>query len=104
MAVKFTSFVWASGPRRQADFLTLLALADYANDAGLCWPGIEGLCIKARLSDRALQRSIRRLEADGWLLHDGWIEIDASGRRRNTKVFRIKTPHEVRGLGSGAIA
>lgn len=43
--------------------LVLLALADHANDEGLSiYPGIERLCQKTALGDRAVRKSIKELE------------------------------------------
>ena len=46
------------------DISVLLALADQANDDGICWPSIGSLSRRTRLSDRTVQRSLRRLAAD----------------------------------------
>lgn len=45
--------------------LVLLALADQANDEGLCWPSQEKLAPKARQSVSTLRRSLRSLEKWG---------------------------------------
>ena len=43
----------------------LMALADYADDAGLCWPSILSLCEWTCLSERAVRNAIRDLERAG---------------------------------------
>ena len=40
----------------------LMSLADQANDAGVCWPGVGSLCERTCLSPRTVQRSLRMLE------------------------------------------
>ena len=45
----------------QSDKLLLLALADNANDQGLCWPSVQTLSQKCGLDDRTIQRAIKRL-------------------------------------------
>ena len=47
--------------------LTLLALANYANDRGLCWPTQTVLAHDISLSERQTRTVIHALEAAGWL-------------------------------------
>lgn len=61
------SQVWENGPDQQAERFVLLALADFANDAGECWPSIKAICGKVCMSERGVQTVIRRLESSGWL-------------------------------------
>ena len=48
-----------------SELLVLLALADWANDDGYCWPTISAVATKARLSERAVQQILGRLTATG---------------------------------------
>jgi hypothetical protein len=59
--------VWEHGPEDRAQLLLMLALADFANDAGECWPSINSLATKARMVPRTVIRSLKALESDGWL-------------------------------------
>jgi hypothetical protein len=61
------SAIWDSGPESQGQLLVMLALSDYANDTGACWPSIASIARKARMTTRGTQKIIRQLEADGWL-------------------------------------
>lgn len=61
------SAVWELADLSQSETLVLLALADHANDDGLCWPSIAGLAQKARLERRATQYVMKRLEKRGLL-------------------------------------
>ncbi len=45
--------------------IILLALADYANDHGECWPGINSLCEKSGITRSTLKRNLQILEDDG---------------------------------------
>jgi hypothetical protein len=50
----------------------MLALADWANDDGYCWPSIPKIASRARRSDRQAQRVLHRLEAEGEIyIHEG---------------------------------
>jgi hypothetical protein len=59
--------VWDKAPYKQSDLLVLLALADSANDEGVCWPSVPTLARRGRVKDRQVQKVLVRLEADGWL-------------------------------------
>ncbi len=58
MSIKVMSLVWDHGPLKQRDRFVLLALADYANDLGECYPSIQGIakktCLLARLTGHDL--------------------------------------------------
>lgn len=78
--------IWKNGPEKQAERFVLLALADYANDQGECWPAVSSLAMRTCMSVRGVQTILRRLEADGWLA------IEVGGGRKNCNMYRIKTP------------
>jgi hypothetical protein len=74
MSVKASSAVWQTSVTKGGELLVLLALADRANDAGMCYPGLEDIAGKSRLSIRQVRRCIRQLEKIGELiveLNDG---------------------------------
>jgi Helix-turn-helix domain len=48
---------------RGPDHSVLVALADRANDAGICWPGMKRLALDAGCCERAARKAVRRLEA-----------------------------------------
>jgi hypothetical protein len=93
MSIKLMSMVWDRGPEKQADRFVLLAIADYANDDGECWPSIGGICRKTCMSERGVQTIIRRLEAQGWL------HIETGSGRRNCNLYTIKTPQDMHPAG-----
>jgi len=65
MSVKVMSRVWEHAPHKESTLLVLLALADYADDNGICWPDVASIATKARITDRRAIDIIRDLEADG---------------------------------------
>ena len=82
--------VWDNGPEGQGEMIVMLALADWCNDDGECWPSMAGLAKKARLSDeRSARRIVRRLE------ESGWIEISVGGGRHGCNQYRLKVGHTV---------
>lgn len=77
MSVRLMTEVWAvSLP--DSEKLVLLALADCANDEGLCWPSMATLARKCSKSDRTVQASIKRLVASG---HMSRSEVPGKGCR-----------------------
>lgn len=68
--------VWDKFPRGGTDMLTMLALADWSDDEGKCFPSIESISKKIRLGKRQAQRSVNGLINEGFLkvlanLHGG---------------------------------
>ena len=47
--------------------LVLLALADQANDSGVCFPGQKSLAVKCGLSERRLRDQLAALEEGGYI-------------------------------------
>src|SRR6516225_1438614 len=69
-----------------SELLVLLALADWANDDGYCWPTITALAAKARLSERAVQQILGRLTTTGRIRR-----IQGGGRGRANRYQVVTT-------------
>jgi hypothetical protein len=69
MSIRIMTAAWATD-LPAGDKLVLLALADCANDEGLCWPGVRSLCAKTGKAERSLQASIKSLESGGHIKRD----------------------------------
>lgn len=67
MSVKVMSWVWENGPSDPVERLVLLALADFADDQGNCYPSMVGIGEKACVTERGARGIVRRLEAAGWV-------------------------------------
>ncbi|HEY4685582.1 MAG TPA: helix-turn-helix domain-containing protein [Dehalococcoidia bacterium] len=61
MSLKVMTLVWQSSPLTGAGLLVELALADFSDDSGTCWPSVHTLARKARCSDRQVQRTLDQL-------------------------------------------
>lgn len=58
---------WNSSTRMVA-----IALADYSNgDNGLAWPSVANLARRSGVSPRQVQRCLKDIEADGWIVKLG---------------------------------
>jgi Transcriptional regulators len=50
-----------------AKLMIMARLADYSNDDGVCYPGVETICRQLGLGESTVRTAISELEADGWL-------------------------------------
>lgn len=67
MSVRAIARVWDTAEASGSALLLLLAIADYADDAGYAWPGVETLARKTRMSSRQVRRLIRTVAQTGEL-------------------------------------
>lgn len=86
MSIRIMSWVWDSGPADQAQTMVLLAIADFCDDSGMCWPSVASIAQKARMSERNARRIIRALQDAGWL------DIEEQRGRNQTNRYRVKKP------------
>jgi len=61
------SWVFRNSKAELGDRLVLLAIADFADDNGFCWPSVAKIAEKTLMSERAVQYSIRALVSLGEL-------------------------------------
>jgi hypothetical protein len=87
MSVRWISVVWSSSPYRGERLLIHLALADFANDEGRCFPSQTTLARKARCSDNYVRLTIKQMVSDGALV----VERDGGGRGVTT-IYQLKPP------------
>lgn len=86
MSVKVITAIWDEKHLAGSDLLVALALADWADDNGRCYPSIASVASKSRLSRSQAQRVLRRLEEAGHLV----VESNASGGAPGTtKRYRL---------------
>lgn len=67
MSIRVMTSVWDHFPGAGGELLAMLAMADWANDEGLCYPSISTAAARMRLSESQARRIIHRLIGDGWL-------------------------------------
>lgn len=83
MSIKIMSWVWDNSPYEGAALLLHLALADFANDAGECWPSQVTLAAKARCSDRYVRTMTNRM------LDEGYLEIVSHSNGKTSNRYRL---------------
>lgn len=83
--------IWARSPYKGERLLLHLALGDYANDEGICWPSQRTLAHKARCSENFVRLTLRQM------VKDGLLELNKSSNGRgNTAIYQLK-PHPANG-------
>jgi DnaD/phage-associated family protein len=85
MSIKYMSMVWEHSKHDGSKLLVLLALADHANDDGVCWPSIPRLAKRARISERQVKRIVQDLADSG----DLEIVSRGDGRGHST-IYKLK--------------
>ena len=64
MSVHALSWAFGCSVKNPSEKLVLLALANYADSTGLCWPKVKTLCVDTSLSERTVRTALRRLDGD----------------------------------------
>jgi hypothetical protein len=86
MSVKLMSLVWEKSDHKGSELLTLLAIADNANDeTAEAYPSLGLLSTKTRLAPRSVQYVLDKLYASGEL------ELVKRGRWGVANLYRINT-------------
>lgn len=68
MSVRVLSKVWDGYPGGGTELLALLALADWSDDEGRCFPSIKSIAKKVRLKERQVQRTVNKLISSGFVI------------------------------------
>lgn len=88
MSAEALTAVWEHATGTPGQRNVLLALANRADEHGICWPGITELMTKTRMSRRGVQGALRSLEKSGQL-----VPVDGERGGRGITVLRwIKLP------------
>jgi len=86
MSIRCIDRVFKHSKARGSALLLLLAIADYANDAGTgAFPSVATLAKKTRMDRRHVQRARHKLQDMGEL----WVGYGASGYKTNTYTILV---------------
>lgn len=77
------SWIWQHSPFREGSLLVHLALGDFADDEGVCWPAVKKLSEKARLGERQTQIVLHKLMEQGYLI------IEFRGGKHKPNIYRL---------------
>ena len=84
MSVRWIGHVWETSPYEGRRLLLHLALADFANDEGTCFPSQKTLALKARTTEAWVSVSVKQM------IRDGLLEIlERGGGRGNRTIYKL---------------
>lgn len=88
MSSKILGNVWdacAAYGVKGAKLMIMARLADYSNDDGVCYPGVETICRQLGLGESTVRTAILELEADGWLTR----QSRRKGNRNTSNLYHL---------------
>lgn len=90
MSIKVTSKVWDHSRHSGSALLVLLAIADFADDEGMAFPGLTTLAKKARTTVRNLHKVLEKLVESGELVIDHKNGVKTrNGQRTNRYLIQL---------------
>lgn len=100
MSIKVMTWVWANSPYSGERLLLHLALADFANDEGICFPSHSTLAKKARCSTGWVAQTIKQMQKDALIeiVEPAGMGRGKVGRYRLTKGLTELDLNEEKGL------
>lgn len=100
MSIRVMSIVWDRYKSGGSELLMLLALADYSDDKGECFPSVASVAKKTRLSRSQAQRVLHQLIVDGVVAVVGNWAGGAPGTTRRYKIIVDKLTGSTGATGS----
>lgn len=94
------SQVWALETDSCTQKLVLLAIADNANDNGVCWPSISRLAKKCQMSEQGIRNQLKILIGKQWL--ESKPRFDDVGDR-SSNLYTIRIPGTKLHVGGGQL-
>lgn len=103
MSVKAMSWAWDQKGLSEGEKLLLMALADHADDDGICWPGQKRLAEKVGCTDRTIRTRLTRMETEGLIRRER--RKTQSGFRSSDRIFlhlpNSRLPENISGRDDG---
>lgn len=84
MSIKVMTWVWEHAAVNKGSLLVLLALADFADDEGKCYPATPTLAKKARLEERQVQRVVKQL------IQQELLDVQWNKGPNGVNVYRVR--------------
>lgn len=85
MSIQIMTEVWSESKHKGSELLTLIAIADMANEHGEAYPSVAYIARKIRMTPRNTQKLLQKLEASGEL-----VARENAGRG-GTNLYRVVT-------------
>src|SRR6476660_10073117 len=83
MSIRVMSAIWTNAKYEGGALIVLLALGDWADDDGLCWPKVSSIAKKARMTERQAYKILKPLREDQIL------STEPGGGRGNPSRYRL---------------
>ena len=99
MSVKTSAKVWEWSQSEGNNRLVLLALADFCDDDGVCYPGVPRLAKKCKISERSVQRAFIHLSKLGELIIERKAGIAVNGGSTNRFTVKLNGGDKLTGRG-----
>lgn len=103
MSVRATGWAWElarSGDVGGGVLLTLLRVADHADNEGICWPGEQSLAEYTGHDQRTVRRHLARLESDGLLHRERQGSEKGRGRGKDRILLHLDHADKLSGEAS----
>ena len=81
---------WAWKQTTKANKLVLVALANRADEKGVCWPGIKGIAERCQLSERSVRYSLKALESENLIQRVHSFDEKTKRQTSNTYALRVQ--------------
>jgi len=88
MSVRAMAWAWEQ-ELPEGEKLLLMAIADHADDEGVCWPGQEGLARKIGRTDRTVRTRLKHLEALKLIAREP--RYNGEGHRTSDRIILLMT-------------
>lgn len=83
MSIRALNMVWEHSEAKGSALILMLAIADFASDAGLSYPSVPTLARKSRMSERNTRYAL------GKLVESGELAIQTGAGPRGANLYRI---------------
>jgi hypothetical protein len=90
MSIRTMNRIWDTQTSPGTHRLLLMALADRADEDGICWPGVDYLSSKVQVKVRQVQKMLRDLESTGEL----FVQINRGRGRTNQYFVTVGLPDD----------
>jgi len=101
MSVYAMAWAWQQRCRNASEKLVLLALADFSDDEGVCWPGTRKLSEKCGVTQRQVRAHMQLLEESAFVER---VERTHESGRRLSNLYRLPIPTRKKTSGSPSVA
>lgn len=85
--MSFQAMAWAlKQPGKTNEKFLLIVIANYADERGQAWPSIERLCADTGMSRATVQRTLKKLEKDGYVTRNKRVK----GRLQTSNLYTLR--------------